>query len=169
MSTKNTVLGLGALFSVNVSNKIMDSKQFRVLIYHCFLMSKNTVETREWLEKCYPDAAPSKSTVERWFSEFNRGRTDTDDAKRSGRPNRVVTPENIEKVKEIVAANRKAKLQDIADTLKISKGSVFTILQEHRAQTTDDGDGVVVDEEEVTAPDARYGRDIIAESRKVLN
>jgi histone-lysine N-methyltransferase SETMAR len=108
----------------------MNSKQFRVLILHCFLMGKNTITAKAWLDKCYPDSAPSRQTVEKWFAEFKRGRTDTDDAERSGRPIEVVTPENIEKVHRIVLENRKVKLREIADTLKISEGSVHTILHE---------------------------------------
>ena len=38
--------------------KTKDAKQFRVLIYHCFLMKKNTVQAQQWLEKCYGDSAP---------------------------------------------------------------------------------------------------------------
>lgn len=109
----------------------MNSKQFRVLIYHCFLMGKNTITAKAWLDKCYPDSAPSRQMVEKWFADFKRGRTDTDDAGRSGRPIEVVTPENNRKVHKIVLENRKVKLREIADTLKISEGSVHTILHQH--------------------------------------
>lgn len=111
--------------------KTMDSNQFRVLIYHCYLMGKNTVQAQQWLEKCYPDSAPSKTTICRWFAEFKRGRTNTEDAERSGRPNDAVTPENIKKVHKIVLENRKVKLQEIADTINISKERVGFILHEH--------------------------------------
>ena len=67
----------------------------------------------------------------RWYAEFKRSRTDTDDAERSGRPKEVVTPETIKKVHQIVFENRKLELREIADTLKISYGSVYTILHEH--------------------------------------
>ena len=80
----------------------MDSKQFRVLIYHCFLMKKNTMQAHQWLEKCYGDSAPSKTTICRWYAEFKRGRTETEDAERSGRPNEVVTSETIKKVHQTV-------------------------------------------------------------------
>ena len=40
----------------------------------------------------------------------------------------VVVPENIKKDHKIILADRKLKLRKIADTLKISEGSVFTIL-----------------------------------------
>ena len=69
--------------------------------------------------------------VEKWFADFKRGRTNTDDAERSGHPNSAVVPENIKKVYKMVLPNRKLKLLEIADILKISEGSAFTILHEH--------------------------------------
>ena len=111
--------------------KTMDLKQFRVLIYHCFLMKKHTVQAQKWLKKCYRDSAPSKTTICRCYAEFKRGRTDTKDAERSDRPNEVVTPKTIKKVHQIVFENRKLKLREIADTLKISYGTVYAILHEH--------------------------------------
>ena len=89
------------------------------------------MQAQQWLEKCYVDSAPSKTTICRWYAEFKRGRTDTEDAERSGRPNEVVTPETIKKDHQIVLENRKLKLREIADTLKISYGSVYAILHEH--------------------------------------
>ena len=94
-------------------------------------MEKNTVQAQQWLEKCYGDSASSKTTICRWYAEFKRGRTDTENAERSGRPNEVVIPETIKKVHQIVFENRKLKLREIADTLKISYGSVYAILHEH--------------------------------------
>ena len=89
------------------------------------------MQAQKWLEKCYGDSAPSKTTICRWYAEFKRARTDTEDAERSGRPNEVVTPETIKKVHQIVFENRKLKLRETADTLKISYGSVYAILHEH--------------------------------------
>ena len=108
----------------------MDKKEFRVLIKHCFLMGKNTVEAKQWLDKRYGDSAPGKSTIIVWYAEFKRGHTNTDDAERSGRPKSAVVPENITKAHKIVLGDRKLKLREITDTLQISEGSVFTILHE---------------------------------------
>ena len=94
-------------------------------------MKKNTVQAQQWLEKYYGDSAPSKTTICRWYAEFKRGRTDTEDAERSGRSNEVLTSETIKKVYQIVFENRKLKLREIADTLKISYGSVYAILHDH--------------------------------------
>ena len=108
----------------------MDKKKLRVLIKHCFLMGKNIVKVKQWLDKRYGDSASGKATIIDWYDKFKRDRTNTDDAKRSGRPKSAVVPENITKVHKIVLGDRKLKLREIADTLKISEGSAFTIFHE---------------------------------------
>jgi len=60
-------------------------------------MGKNTVQAKQWLDKYYSDFAPSETTVKRWYADFKRGRTDTNDAKRSGRPNSAIVPEKSTK------------------------------------------------------------------------
>ena len=110
--------------------RTMDLKQFRVLILNCFLMVKNTVQAKQWLEKCYGDSAPSETTIKRWFADFKCGRRDTDDAERKC-PNEAVTPENIKKIHKIVLNDRKVKLRELADIVEISKERVGFILHEH--------------------------------------
>ena len=61
-------------------------------------MGKNTVEAKQWLDKRYGESAPGKSTIIDCYAEFKRGRTNTDHAKRSGRPKSAVVPDNITKV-----------------------------------------------------------------------
>ena len=100
-----------------------------MLINHWFLIGKNTVKAKQWLDKRHGDST-RKSTIIDWYAEFKRGRTNTDDAERSGRPKSAVVPENITKVHKIVLGDCKLKLREIAETLMISEGSVFTILHE---------------------------------------
>ena len=57
-------------------------------------MGKNTVPAKKWLDKCYSASAPSERTVKRWYADFKRGHTDTNDAEHSGCPNSAVIPEN---------------------------------------------------------------------------
>lgn len=71
--------------------------------------------------------------VEKWIGEFKRGRTNTNHAERSGRPNEAIIPENIKKVHKLVINDRKLKVHELADIMKISVGSVFTILHKHLA------------------------------------
>ncbi|KYN08607.1 hypothetical protein ALC62_00410 [Cyphomyrmex costatus] len=67
----------------------MEKSEFRVLTKYCFLMGKNTVQAKQWLDKCYSNSAPSEITVKRWYADFKRGRKNTNDTKRSGRPNSI--------------------------------------------------------------------------------
>ena len=98
----------------------MDRSEFHVLIKHCFLLI-----AKQWLDKCYPDSAPSRQMVKKLFADLKRGRTNTDDAERSGRLNSAVFSENIQKVHKMFLVDRKLKLRKIANTLKISEGNVL--------------------------------------------
>ena len=93
-------------------------------------MGKNTVEAKQWLDKRYGDSAPGKSTIIDWYAKFKRARTNTNDAERSGRPKSAVVLRNTTEVHKIVLVYRKLKLREIVNNLKISEGSVFTILNE---------------------------------------
>ena len=89
---------------------------------------KNIVQAKQWLGKCYSDSTPSETTVKRRCAAFKRDRIDTE---RSGHPNSAVFPENTKKFHKLVSADRKLKLWEIAEELKISEGSIFTIFHEH--------------------------------------
>ena len=90
-------------------------------------MGKNTVQAKQWLDKCYLDSASS----ERGDMLTLKTVIQTNDAEHSGHLNSTVVPENIKKLHKFVLANCKLKLHEIAEELKISEGSVFTILHDH--------------------------------------
>ncbi|QQP52895.1 Putative mariner transposase [Caligus rogercresseyi] len=88
---------------------------------------------RAKLDKYYGDSAPSISMVKKWFTEFRCGRTSTIDAERSGRPVEVATPETIQKIHDMVLADRRLKVREIVEAIGISHGSVVSILKDHLA------------------------------------
>ncbi|KAL7731797.1 hypothetical protein ACLKA6_016730 [Drosophila palustris] len=94
-------------------------------------MGKNTVEAKTWLDKHYGVSAPGKSTICNWYSNFKRGRTSTEESKRSGRPKEVIIPEIIRQVRQIVLTDRRVKVREIAETVGISTGSAVSILHDH--------------------------------------
>ena len=55
----------------------------------------------------------------------------TNDAKHSSLLNLAVVPENTKKLHKLVLADCKLNLREIAEELKISESSVFTILHEY--------------------------------------
>ena len=72
----------------------MEKSEFHVLIKHCFLMGKNAVQAKQWLDKCYSDSTPSETMDKRWYADFKPDHTDTNDAEHSGHPNSAVVPKN---------------------------------------------------------------------------
>ena len=50
----------------------------------------------------YLNSAPSETTVKRFYADFKRSRTDSNDAERSGHPNSAVVPENTKKLHKLV-------------------------------------------------------------------
>ena len=71
------------------------------------------------MDKSYGDSTPRESTIIDWYTLFKHGRTNTDDAERSGRTKSSVVSGKITKVHKIVLGDRKLKFREIADTLKI--------------------------------------------------
>ena len=52
-----------------------EKSEFRVLIIS-FSDGKNTVQAKQWLDKCSSDSTP---LVTRWFADFKRSCIDTND------------------------------------------------------------------------------------------
>ena len=77
--------------------KTIEKSEFCVLIKHCFLMGKNTVQAKQWLDKCYSDSDPSETMVKRWYADLKHSHTDTNDAEWSGCPNLAVDLKNTKK------------------------------------------------------------------------
>ena len=90
--------------------KMMEKSEFHVLIKHCFLMGKNTVQIKQWLDECYSDSAPLQTMVKRWYADFKRSHTNTNDAECSGLPNLAVAPENTKKLHKLVLTDHNLKL-----------------------------------------------------------
>ncbi|XP_031619931.1 histone-lysine N-methyltransferase SETMAR-like [Contarinia nasturtii] len=109
----------------------MEKDEFRVLIKHYFLRKKTITETKNALDKHYPDSAPATATIHKWFTEFKCGRTSTSTVPSPGRPKEVVIDETVKKLHNLVLGDPKLKVREIAETTGISHGSVFKILHEH--------------------------------------
>ncbi|XP_033225877.1 uncharacterized protein LOC117178558 [Belonocnema kinseyi] len=61
-------------------------------------------------------------------TEFRCGRTSTVDAERSGRPKEVTTPENVEKIHDMMLNDPKVKLREVANAVGISLERVGNIV-----------------------------------------
>ena len=66
--------------------------------------------------------------VKFWAGEFKRSRTSLEDETSSGRQSDVTDEEMCNKVRDLVYSDRRIKMEEIANALHISHGSVSTTL-----------------------------------------
>ena len=93
----------------------MGKSEFLVLIKHCFLMVKNTVQAKQWLDKCYSDSAPSETTVKRWYADFNTAVQIQMMLNPQVAQIRQLSRKTPKKLHKLVLADRKLKLYKIAE------------------------------------------------------
>ena len=72
----------------------------------------------------YGSSAPSYAQVKFWVGEFKRSRTSLEDETRSGRPSDATDEEMCNKVRDLVYSDRRIKVEETANALHISHGSV---------------------------------------------
>ena len=82
------------------------------------------------LTNVYGSFAPSYVQVKFWVGKFKRSRTSLEDETRSGRPSDATDEEMCNKVRGLVYSDRRIKVEEIANALHISHGSVSTTLHD---------------------------------------
>ena len=120
-----------------MSNMASDAKacfsskvEYRAVIRYLYLKGKTGKEIHGELGDVYGFSAPSYAQVKFWVGEFKRGRTSLEDEARSGRPLDATDEEMCKKVRDLVYSDRRIQVEEIAQALGISHGSVSTILHD---------------------------------------
>ena len=75
------------------------------------------------------DEVPSRTSVYRWYDEFNRGCSSLQDEFREGRRKSVVVPETIDAVRQVILQDRHVTYHEIETTLGISGTSIHSKLR----------------------------------------
>jgi hypothetical protein len=97
----------------------MDKNEIRG--YQFFSFGRKDGNGIKWrLHVVLRDSSPSFSTVLFWVSEFKRGRTHTNDKPLPGRPKTVTTPEIVDKIHDVTLADRRIKVHEIAEAVRMS-------------------------------------------------
>jgi len=103
----------------------------RVNIKFCFKLGKTATDTHEMLVRVYGGEVVTKKCVYEWFKRFREGKEGVDDEPLSGRPSTSTTPDNIERVRRMLADDRRLSLRLIAEELNIGLDSAHTIVHNH--------------------------------------
>ena len=104
--------------------------EYRAVIRYLYLKGKTGKEIYGELADVYGPSAPSYAQVKFWVGEFKCGRTSLEDEARSGRPLDATDEEMCKKVRDLVYSDRRIQVEEIAQALGISYGSISTILHD---------------------------------------
>ncbi|KYQ52874.1 hypothetical protein ALC60_07952 [Trachymyrmex zeteki] len=109
----------------------MKKEQYRSVIRFLFLGGKTCEEIKTKLNAVYGNPSPSMTIVRYWFNEFKRGHSSVFDDERPGRPVDVITEEIIEKVHDMILADRRTKVREVTKAIGVSYGMAFNILHDN--------------------------------------
>jgi len=90
-------------------------------------MELSVNEVAKMLEKAFGEISMSTPRIYEWYKRFKEGREDVDDDRRTGRPNTLISDENVAKIKYIVLSNRCITIREVAEEVNISYGSCESI------------------------------------------
>ena len=102
--------------------------EYRAVIRYLYLKGKTGKEIHGELADVYGSSAPAYAQVKFWVREFKRGRMSLEDEARSGLPLDATDEEMCKKVRDLVHSDRRIQVEEMAQALGISHGSISTIL-----------------------------------------
>ena len=104
--------------------------EYHAVIRYLYLKGKTGQEIHGELADVYGSSAPSYAQVKFWVGEFRCGGTSLEDEGRSGHPLDATDGEMCKKVRDLVYSDRRIQVEEIAQALGISHGSVSTMLHD---------------------------------------
>ncbi|KAG5327679.1 GVQW3 protein, partial [Pseudoatta argentina] len=106
----------------------MEKEQYRSVIRFLFLDGKTCEEIKTKLDAVYGNSSPSMTTVKYWFNEFKRGRSSVFEKRPVARHTWL---EIVEKVYDMILADRRTKVHEVAEAVGMSYGTAFNILHDN--------------------------------------
>ena len=97
-----------------------------------FLCSEGVpgAEIHRRLSTQYGDSALPRRSVYEWIKKFKTGRTNMTHEEGAGRLSTSTTDEKIQQAQEMVLANRRVAINEVACSLQISHGSSYQIIHD---------------------------------------
>ena len=84
----------------------LNRKHFRAFIFYNFRRGLTQQQCIDELNSIFGGKAPSRTSVYRWYDEFNRDRSSLQDKFRKGCPKSVVVPETVDAVRHLRLQDR---------------------------------------------------------------
>ena len=101
-----------------------------VYIDFYFRLGKTGAETYEMLQAAFGESCLSRSRTFEWYSRFKSGSRSFEDDHRPGSPSTSHTAETVARVREIIRADRRLTIREVAEEVIIAFGTCQKILTE---------------------------------------
>ena len=112
------------IFSIFTISEFVEQ---RGAIKFCLRNEISVAETFRMLHKAFRDLTMSQKNVYKWYKDLKEGRERVDDLERPGRPSTSTDEQYVNQIKELMHKNRRLTIGDLADTIRISRGSLNTV------------------------------------------
>jgi hypothetical protein len=109
----------------------MEKIEIRSVIKYLHKKGMSPKNIHSDMKEMLGDGAPSYEMVKKWSPEFKCERTTCEDAPMGGSSKSVTIPENVTKVHDVVMADRRKKISEIAEELGLTYYAVQAILSKH--------------------------------------
>ena len=109
----------------------LNREHFRAIIFYNFRRGFTQQQCINELNVIFGNEAPSRTSVYRWYSKFNRGHSSLQNEFRESRPKSIVVRETINAVRQLILPDRQVTYREVETTLGISGTSIHSILNEH--------------------------------------
>ena len=108
-----------------------DERGQRSVIWFLWKQGKTGAQIVREMRAVYQNNCPSDKTIYNWIERFKAGEDSVEDKPRPGRPCTSTTAENIQRVREILDADRRLTVEQVADAIGLPPSSVHVIITEH--------------------------------------
>ena len=105
-------------------------KQRSVIEFYVKLGETSSTVIHRKLREAYDDDALAVSAIWKWVKRFKHGKRGIRDETRPGRPKVSATPEKLQKLDDLIKANRRIRVTDLAEQLACSVGSVVNMVRQ---------------------------------------
>ena len=103
----------------------------------CVFCGQKIWKQRISTKKCCPlygEHCLSRQEIHNWVQKFSEGRTSIQDEHRAGRPVEIATPETLQRVEDIIRAERGVTIDAVAtanqDAIGCSRGQAYNMMHE---------------------------------------
>ncbi|XP_068246832.1 protein GVQW3-like [Palaemon carinicauda] len=102
----------------------------RYCIKYCQKLGDSQSEIIPKIQQVFGEDAMGVTQIKEWFNQFKSGRASAESDQRSGRPQTARSAAVVERVRNLVMADRRSTVREIAQQIGMSKDSAHAILRD---------------------------------------